>query len=127
MGDIPVFSRGGGFRADQQHDQGDMHNELAHRQRSAPSINGVLLLLDRHRLSNSLTGNGKVQIWLVPRDRIDGAAQAADTGIYGAQRQNRTADTGIFNPLLYRLSYLGVVENYLRDRKRRVLNPHSDR
>ncbi len=25
----------------------------------------------------------------------------------GAQRQNRTADTGIFNPLLYRLSYLG--------------------
>ena len=26
---------------------------------------------------------------------------------YGAQRQNRTADTRIFNPLLYRLSYLG--------------------
>lgn len=26
----------------------------------------------------------------------------------GAQRQNRTADTGIFNPLLYRLSYLGT-------------------
>ena len=26
----------------------------------------------------------------------------------GAQRRNRTADTGIFNPLLYRLSYLGV-------------------
>ena len=25
----------------------------------------------------------------------------------GAQRQNRTADTGIFSPLLYRLSYLG--------------------
>ena len=30
-------------------------------------------------------------------------------GIIGAQRQNRTADTGIFNPLLYRLSYLGGV------------------
>ena len=29
--------------------------------------------------------------------------------MYGAQRQNRTADTGIFNPLLYRLSYLGVI------------------
>ena len=28
-------------------------------------------------------------------------------GIFGAQRRNRTADTGIFNPLLYRLSYLG--------------------
>ncbi len=26
----------------------------------------------------------------------------------GARRQNRTADTGIFNPLLYRLSYPGV-------------------
>jgi hypothetical protein len=26
----------------------------------------------------------------------------------GAQRRNRTADTGIFNPLLYQLSYLGV-------------------
>ena len=27
--------------------------------------------------------------------------------ISGAQGRNRTADTGIFNPLLYRLSYLG--------------------
>ncbi len=27
----------------------------------------------------------------------------------GAQEQNRTADTGIFSPLLYRLSYLGVI------------------
>ena len=27
--------------------------------------------------------------------------------IDGAQGRNRTADTGIFNPLLYRLSYLG--------------------
>ena len=27
--------------------------------------------------------------------------------LFGAQRQNRTADTGIFSPLLYRLSYLG--------------------
>jgi hypothetical protein len=27
---------------------------------------------------------------------------------YGAQRQNRTADTRIFSPLLYRLSYLGM-------------------
>ncbi len=26
----------------------------------------------------------------------------------GAQGQNRTADTGIFSPLLYRLSYLGL-------------------
>lgn len=27
--------------------------------------------------------------------------------LYGAQGRNRTADTGIFNPLLYQLSYLG--------------------
>ena len=26
----------------------------------------------------------------------------------GAQRRNRTTDTGIFNPLLYQLSYLAM-------------------
>ena len=30
---------------------------------------------------------------------------------YGAEGQNRTADTGIFSPLLYRLSYLGPSNN----------------
>jgi hypothetical protein len=30
------------------------------------------------------------------------------SGNNGAQGRNRTADTGIFNPLLYRLSYLGI-------------------
>ena len=29
--------------------------------------------------------------------------------IHGAEGQNRTADTGIFSPLLYRLSYLGTI------------------
>lgn len=29
-------------------------------------------------------------------------------GKVGAQRRNRTTDTRIFNPLLYRLSYLGI-------------------
>ena len=29
----------------------------------------------------------------------------------GAQGQNRTADTRIFNPLLYQLSYLGIIGN----------------
>ena len=29
---------------------------------------------------------------------------------YGAEGQNRTADTGIFSPLLYRLSYLGMLK-----------------
>lgn len=33
----------------------------------------------------------------------------AESGVsvFGAQGRNRTADTGIFNPLLYQLSYLG--------------------
>ena len=33
---------------------------------------------------------------------------AAAYFLNGAQGQNRTADTWIFNPLLYRLSYLGT-------------------
>ncbi len=32
----------------------------------------------------------------------------------GAQGQNRTADTGIFSPLLYRLSYLGKKESRIK-------------
>ncbi len=31
-----------------------------------------------------------------------------------AQGRNRTSDTGIFNPLLYQLSYLGVIINEKR-------------
>ena len=42
-------------------------------------------------------------------------------GKNGAQRRNRTTDTGIFNPLLYRLSYLGISER-VSQRERRVLN-----
>ena len=50
---------------------------------------------------------------MVPRDGIEpGRAGRRHTVaaliLNGAQRRNRTADTGIFNPLLYRLSYLGV-------------------
>ena len=40
----------------------------------------------------------------------------------GAQRRNRTTDTRIFNPLLYRLSYLGIGVATDERRKRRVLN-----
>ena len=39
------------------------------------------------------------------------ALPLGDVAIYlknGAQRRNRTTDTGIFSPLLYRLSYLGI-------------------
>ncbi len=30
----------------------------------------------------------------------------------GAEAQNRTADTRLFRPLLYQLSYLGIVRTY---------------
>ena len=30
--------------------------------------------------------------------------------LFGAQNRNRTSDTGIFSPLLYRLSYLGKIK-----------------
>ena len=33
----------------------------------------------------------------------------------GAQRRNRTTDTGIFSPLLYQLSYLGQTEKRARE------------
>ena len=33
--------------------------------------------------------------------------------INGAQTRNRTTDTGIFSPLLYRLSYLGIMAGEL--------------
>jgi hypothetical protein len=36
----------------------------------------------------------------------------------GAQRRNRTADTGIFNPLLYQLSYLGKSEAVASEKPR---------
>ena len=36
----------------------------------------------------------------------------------GGQGQNRTADTGIFSPLLYLLSYLAVVVGAPRIRRR---------
>ncbi|EDZ65777.1 hypothetical protein NOC27_2457 [Nitrosococcus oceani AFC27] len=32
--------------------------------------------------------------------------------LFGGQGQNRTADTGIFSPLLYRLSYLALKTGY---------------
>ena len=37
-----------------------------------------------------------------------GALPLGDTPTFGGQRRNRTADTGIFNPLLYQLSYLAA-------------------
>ena len=48
---------------------------------------------------------------VIEDDALGVKKQNASTGlafyISGAQRRNRTTDTRIFNPLLYRLSYLG--------------------
>ena len=38
---------------------------------------------------------------------------AESRGKIGAQSRNRTNDTGIFNPLLYQLSYLGKIRTLL--------------
>ena len=46
------------------------------------------------------------------------AKNPARGGVISAQRQNRTADTRIFNPLLYRLSYLG---GWVRKPERRTI------
>ena len=51
------------------------------------------------------------------------------TYLYGAQRRNRTTDTGIFSPLLYRLSYLGILRNWrkVRDSNSEVLRRRFSR
>ena len=51
------------------------------------------------RTAGSISGRPR------PKQR---ALQAHARRAQGAQRRNRTADTGIFSPLLYRLSYLGA-------------------
>ena len=48
-----------------------------------------------------------VMTMLKPSSRV-GPRKFNRINDFGAQRQNRTADTGIFNPLLYQLSYLGT-------------------
>ncbi len=48
--------------------------------------------------------------------------------LFGAQGRDRTADTRIFNPVLYQLSYLGIFGGHPRNRTwrgflRRIYNP----
>lgn len=38
----------------------------------------------------------------------------------GGQSRNRTKDTGIFNPLLYQLSYLGNIKTFITRNKNLV-------
>ena len=50
--------------------------------------------------------------------RLDGS-RAESLEIYGAGGRSRTADTGIFSPLLYHLSYPGTALNRLEYSRRR--------
>ena len=54
--------------------------------------------------------NGIRQTIFCPVDQKQKSPSGYNQGFlfkYGAQTRNRTRDTRIFNPLLYRLSYLG--------------------
>jgi hypothetical protein len=42
------------------------------------------------------------------------APRVAHRAKRGAQSRNRTSDTGIFSPLLYQLSYLGMCNTFVR-------------
>ena len=53
------------------------------------------------KLSNHIGGSHP------PLDTYKKTPPKGEIFLYGAQRRNRTTDTGIFNPLLYRLSYPG--------------------
>ncbi len=57
----------------------------------------------------AITLNGKSKIYLNEKNRITPQLLRLkyNTILNGAQRRNRTTDTWIFSPLLYRLSYLG--------------------
>jgi hypothetical protein len=53
---------------------------------------------------NAARGNGALSL-------VDALRETPPHTVFcSAQGRNRTADTGIFNPLLYQLSYLGPVE-----------------
>ena len=48
-----------------------------------------------------------------PRTQTKKPRTSARLYLYGARRRNRTTDTRIFNPLLYQLSYPGVISTVL--------------
>ena len=75
-------------------------------------------------VSQWMRGLGRGKLW----SAATAAAMACRLRVEnGAQGQNRTADTRIFNPLLYRLSYLGTPNvggtGFLGDGSRPVQHP----
>ena len=68
----------------------------------------ILCVLD-NRAVERFTVQGRTQSRFGKFEKGKSAMFASALLAYwnGAQGRNRTADTGIFNPLLYQLSYLG--------------------
>lgn len=58
----------------------------------------------------------RLPLWFARARRLDLRRRGS------AQGRNRTSDTGIFSPLLYQLSYLGL-SNHLQKRTRFCLRP----
>jgi hypothetical protein len=78
-------------------------------------LEGVLVMV-----ATATSGTGVPKMYRVTRGLKAETAYVFE--LIGAQGQNRTADTGIFNPLLYRLSYLGrILRAPLEAPKRAVL------
>ena len=96
---------------------GDRHPPL-----SAPTTEtlSIVVVMEgpfvRYLLAQSECRGATASKWPAGGPRAQERVSFKPKGVNGAQRRNRTADTGIFNPLLYRLSYLGNVRG-------RVLNP----
>ena len=67
---------------------------------------GTELLALRRTLSLGLQRFSEGGIRVVTDCLLPGSNKRHSEQINGGQGQNRTADTGIFSPLLYRLSYL---------------------
>ncbi len=57
---------------------------------------------------------GKVALYQMSYSRIKSVFFTKNTQENGASDRNRTNDTGIFSPLLYRLSYRGIMATRIR-------------
>ncbi len=66
---------------------------------------------------NRYSGVGKRFSAHCPPPHFVRAKKYPRKGIFGGQRRDRTADTRIFNPLLYQLSYLAVLEKDVLNQK----------
>ena len=71
---------------------------------------------------------GKVALYQMSYGRIKSVFFTKNTQENGASDRNRTNDTGIFSPLLYRLSYRGITGAFVPAPSRTLMNrgPRKD-